>query len=152
MHKEFKLTKEGVDELETELRELTSQRVVIAEKLKIAREHGDLKENAEYHNAREEQANLETRIGEIEHILRSVEVIDTPKNKDIVSLGSKVVLKGQKGEQTYMIVSSVEANPMESKISDQSPIGQALIGRRVGEGVSIELPAGTMEYKIKTIA
>lgn len=151
MHKEYRLTKEGVTELETELNELVSKRGEIAEKLKTARDMGDLRENAEYHNARDEQATLEARISEIENILRNVEVMKAPQSNGKVDLGSTVVLKGMKGEQTYTIVGSVEANPLESKISDKSPIGQALIGKAVGEEVVITLPAGEMSYKIKTI-
>ena len=152
MKKEYKLTKEGVTELENELAELVSKRGEIAEKLKTAREHGDLRENAEYHNARDEQASLEARVSEIENILRNVEVMKTPKSNGKVNLGCTVVLKGAKGDQTYTIVGSVEANPLESKISDQSPIGQALIGKAVGDEVTITLPAGETTYKIKTIS
>ena len=151
MHKEYRLTKEGVAELEQELSELVGNRGGIAEKLKTARDMGDLRENAEYHNARDEQATLEARISEIENILRNVEVMTAPRDNSKVNLGSTVVLKGTKGEQTYTIVGSVEANPLESKISDRSPIGQALIGKAVGEEVKITLPAGEMSYKIKTI-
>jgi transcription elongation factor GreA len=150
MQKQYRLTKEGVAELENELNELVGQRGDIAEKLKVAREHGDLRENAEYHNARDEQAKLEARISEIENILRNVEIAK-PKNGDAVELGDTVVLKGQKGEQIYTIVGSVEANPLENKISDQSPIGEALMGKSVGDEVVISLPAGEMSYKIKTI-
>ena len=151
MHKEYRLTKEGVAELEQELSELVGNRGGIADKLKTARDMGDLRENAEYHNARDEQATLEARISEIENILRNVEVMTAPRDNSKVNLGSTVVLKGTKGEQTYTIVGSVEANPLESKISDRSPIGQALIGKAVGEEVKITLPAGEMSYKIKTI-
>lgn len=150
MRKEFRLTKQGVAELETELAELVGRRGEIAEKLKIAREHGDLRENAEYHNARDEQATLEARVSEIENILRSVEIIE-PNGGDTVELGDTVVLKGSNGEQSYTIVGSVEANPLEAKISDQSPIGRALIGKKVGDDVVISLPAGQMAYKVKTI-
>lgn len=151
MKKEYKLTKEGVAELEKELNELVGRRGEIAENLKIAREHGDLRENAEYHNARDEQSSVETRISELENILKSVEIVAAPSKCDEVQLGTTVVLKGAKGEQSYTIVGSVEANPLESKISDQSPIGQALLGKKVGEAVTITLPAGEMKYEIKTI-
>jgi transcription elongation factor GreA len=151
IHKEYRLTKQGVAELEAEHAELTGSRVEIAEKLKVAREHGDLKENAEYHAARDEQANLETRIADIEQILRSVEVLE-PKNTSAVELGNTVVLKGEKGEQSYTVVGSVEANPAQGKLSNESPIGQALMGKKVGDTVEITLPAGVMSYKIKTIS
>lgn len=152
MHKEYKLTKQGVDELEAELKELISSRGDIAEKLKTAREHGDLKENAEYHNARDEQASLEARISEVENILRNVEVLKAPKNTGKIGLGNTVVLKGGKGEQTYTLVGSVEANPSEKKISDASPIGQALKGKSVGDEVVITLPSGEMTYSVKSIS
>ena len=151
MYKEYRLTKQGVAELEGELAELIGSRGDIADKLKTAREHGDLRENAEYHNARDEQAKLEARIAEIEGILRSVEVLESaPTGK--VSIGNTVVLKGEKGEQTYTVVGSVEANPMERKISDQSPIGQALIGKAVGDKVTISLPAGETVFTVKDIS
>ncbi len=151
MKKEFHLTQAGIDELNQELESLKLRRVEVAEKLKIAREHGDLSENAEYHNARDEQAQIEARISEIEHILRNVAVITAPKNKDIVELGNSVVLKSDKGDQTFTIVGSVEANPAENKISDESPIGEALLGKKVGETVVILLPNGERTYKIKSI-
>lgn len=152
MKKEFKLTKEGVVKLEEELQELIAGRIVIAQKLKTAREHGDLAENAEYHNARDEQANLEARISEVENILRNVEVVKASRASGKVSLGNTVVLKGDRGEQTYTLVGSVEANPAAKKISDASPIGQALLGKAVGEKVEISLPAGSMSYTVKSIS
>ncbi len=151
MKKDYRLTKEGHEALKDELDGLISSRVSIAEKLKIAREHGDLKENAEYHNARDEQATMEARIGEIETILKSVEIVKAPTRSDKVELGNTVILKGVKGDQSYTIVGSVEANPSQAKISDMSPIGQALLGKKVGEEVSIKLPSGDQQYKIKTI-
>ncbi len=152
MNKEYRLTKEGRQELEDELAELVGRRGEIAEKLKTAREHGDLRENAEYHNARDEQGAMEARIAQIEGILKNSEVMTKEASNGTVSLGATVVLKGQKGEQSYTIVGSVEANPLESKISDQSPIGQALMGKSVGDEVTIVLPAGQMKYKIKTVS
>jgi len=151
VNKQFQLTKQGIKELETELDDLKIRRVEIAEKLQIARDFGDLSENAEYHSARDEQAALETRYKEIEHILLNSNVI-TGHKRSKVSLGSKVVLKNTGGEQTYVLVGSVEANPMQGKISDQSPIGQALLGKIVGDAVEIVLPAGAVLYKVKSIS
>lgn len=151
MNKEFKLTKQGLDELKKELDERIKSRADVAMKLKVARDHGDLRENAEYHNAREEQSNLEARIAEIEKIIKNAEVVKAPTDNNKVSLGSTVVLNGEKGEQTYTVVSSVESNPAEAKISDQSPIGQALLGASVGDKVTISLPAGDMKYTVKAI-
>lgn len=151
MKKEFHLTQSGIDALKVEVKDLIGRRSGIAEKLKVARDHGDLKENSEYHNARDEQGQVEDRISEIEHILRNVEVIKKPQNSEIVELGDTVVLKGEKGTQTYTIVGSVESNPLENKISDESPIGQALMGVKVGEPVTISLPAGDLVYKVTSI-
>ena len=152
MKKEFHLTKEGVAELEAELESLKKQRVEIARKIKIARDHGDLTENAEYQNAREEQGTAESRIAEIEHILSNVELIEEPKNSGTVELGNTVALKSDGGEKHFTIVGSVEANPAENKISDESPIGQALLGKKVGDDVTIELPNGPVMYKVKAIS
>lgn len=152
MRKEYKLTKKGVDELKVELETLISGRGAMADKLKVARDHGDLRENAEYHNARDEQGAMEDRISKIEMILGSVEVLKAPKNDGKINLGNTVVLKGAKGEQTYILVGSVEANPAERKISDASPIGMALKGKSVGSEVVIELPAGELTYTVKSIS
>jgi len=151
MNKQFQLTKQGIKELEAELEELKSRRTGIAEKLQIARDYGDLSENAEYHSARDEQSALEVRVKEIEHILLNANVISGRRSSK-VSLGSKVVLKNRSNEQSYILVGSVEANPLEGKISDQSPIGQALVGKEVGEDVEITLPAGPIVYKVKSIS
>ena len=152
MKKEFHLTQEGIDKLKDELDTLVGRRTEIAQKLKTAREYGDLSENAEYHNARDEQVLLETRVKEIEGILKSVEVIGGPKDASIVELGNTVMLTGDNGDQSYTIVGSVEANPADNKISDESPIGQALLGKKVGDKVVISLPAGERNYSVKSIS
>ena len=151
MNKQFQLTKKGRTDLETELAELKSRRSDIAEKLQIARDYGDLSENAEYHSARDEQSALEVRIKEIEHILINSAVIKSRKNGKVI-LGSNVVLTNNGNEKTYTIVGSVEANPLEGKLSNESPIGQALVGKEVGDSVEIELPAGPAVYKVKSIS
>lgn len=151
MKKEFRLTQAGIDELKEELVALKQRRANVADKLKTAREQGDLRENAEYHSARDEQAQVESRIAEIEHILRNVELIKSPANKSAVELGNTVTLGGDSGPQTYTIVGSVEADPAQNKISDESPIGQALLGKKVGDSVIIVLPSGERNYKIITI-
>jgi transcription elongation factor GreA len=153
MKKQFHLTKEGVDELKQECDGLIAQRPVIAERIKTAREFGDLAENAEYTSARQEQERVEGRIAEIEHILLNVEVIRKPKGDSKVQLGSKVTLKGDSGKQKeFQVVGTVEADPMNGKISDESPIGQALLGKKVGEAVEIKTPAETASYKVVEIA
>lgn len=153
MKKPFYLTKEGVTELEAEHKELVSQRGPIAERIKTAREFGDLSENAEYTSARQEQERVESRIAEIENILQNVEIIQKPKGDSKVSLGSTVKLKDEDGKsKEFQVVGTVEADPLNGKISDESPIGQALLGKREGEEVEIKTPAETATYKIVDIS
>lgn len=152
MNKQFHLTKEGIKELEAELKQLTAQRGPIAERIKNAREFGDLSENAEYISAREEQERVEGRIGEIENILQNVEVIKKPRGDSKVQLGSKVMLKANGKSKQFQVVGTVEADPLEGKISDESPIGQALIGKKVGDEVEIKTPAENSTFKIASIS
>ena len=153
MKKQFHLTKEGVDELKQECDGLVSQRPVIAERIKTAREFGDLAENAEYTSARQEQERVERRIAEIEHILQNVELIKKPKGDKKVQLGSHVTLKGDSGKQKeFQVVGTVEADPMNGKISDESPIGKALINKKLGDAVEIKTPAETATYKVVDVA
>ena len=151
MHKLFKLTPEGVEELNKEHSELVGSRGAIAERIKLAREFGDLSENAEYSAARQEQERAESRIAEIEHILMNTEIISEPTKKDQVELGNQVVLKGPSGEKKFTIVGSVEANPLNGKVSNESPIGLSLMGKKVGEEVEIKTPADTLTYKIVAV-
>lgn len=153
MKKQFHLTQQGVDELRAELGELTAQRAVIAENIKSARELGDLAENAEYQSARQDQERNETRIAEIEHILANVQIIAAPKKNGAVALGSRVKLESPNGRtKEFQVVGTVEADPLEGKISDESPIGQALIGKKVGDEVEIKTPADTTKYKVVEIS
>lgn len=153
MKKQFHLTQEGIDELKTELAEHVAKRVDVADAIKTAREQGDLSENAEYHAAKDEQQALESRISEIEYILANVEVIAKPKGKvGKVQLGSQVELKGNGKTKEFTIVGTVEADPLNGKISDESPIGQALMGKQIGEEVEIVTPAETAIYKVAKIA
>ncbi len=153
MKKQFHLTKEGVAELKAELESLLAERIPIAERIKTAREFGDLAENAEYAAAREEQEKAETRIAEIENILQNVEVIRKPTNDSKVRLGSGVKLKAKEGGKMkeFRVVGTVEADPMNGKISDESPIGKALMGQKEGDEVEIKTPVETMTYKIVDI-
>ncbi len=151
MKKSFLLTKDGITELKTELDGLVAQRTPVAERIKTAREFGDLAENAEYQSARQDQEKLEARIGEIEHILQNVEVIAKPRGKNQVQLGSTVTLKNG-STQKFQVVGTVEADPLNGKISDESPIGKALIGKKVGDKVEISTAAETNTYKIASIA
>lgn len=149
--KTFRLTQEGIDELKAELIELQAQRLTIADAIRTAREFGDLSENTEYQSARAAQERNDARIAEVEHILANVEVIKAPKAGAKVQLGSKVVLTGPKGEKNFQVVGTVEADPLNGKISDESPIGQALLGKKEGEDVEIKTPAETATYKITSI-
>jgi transcription elongation factor GreA len=146
MKKQFHLTKEGIEELETEREGLVAQRGPIAERIKTAREFGDLSENAEYSSARQEQERVESRIAEIEHILLNVEIIKKNGSKK-VGLGSTVTLKNHE-KKTFQVVGTVEADPLNGKISDESPIGQALLGKIEGDEVEI----GSHKFKITQIA
>ncbi len=151
MKKLFHLTKEGIAELETEKAELLVKRAETAEAIKIARELGDLSENAEYQSARAAQERNDGRLEEIEHILANVEVIKAKKSTS-VTLGSTVTLKHPKGnEVTVQIVGTIEADPANDKISDESPIGKALLGKKEGESVDITKPAETITYKVISI-
>lgn len=153
MKKQYHLTKEGLAELKAELAELTARRTEIAEEIAAARSQGDLAENAEYHEAKEEQGRNEGRIEEIENILASAEIIATPKDDNKVRLGSKVKLKDADGKtKEFQVVGTVEADPLNGKISDESPIGQALIGKKEGEEVEIKTPAETSVYKVADIS
>lgn len=153
MKKLYKLTQDGIDELKLELAALIAERPEITERIRTARELGDLSENAEYASARSEQERAEDRITEVDHILKNVEVITTPKNGNKVHLGSKVTLKGTAGvTKQFQVVGTVEADPLAGKISDESPIGKALIGKKVGDEVDIITPAETSTYTVATIS
>ncbi|MBX4199472.1 transcription elongation factor GreA [Candidatus Saccharibacteria bacterium] len=151
MKKLFNLTQEGADELKSELDTLIKQRVVIADRIKQARELGDLSENAEYQTAREEQDRLEARIGELEHVLTNMQIIKKPKTNGHVRLGSSVILKASSKTKEFQIVGTMEADPIHGKVSDESPIGQALLGKKVGDKAQIKTPAETVSYTIVEI-
>lgn len=151
MKKLFRLTQAGVDELQTELDALVAKRPQIAETIKAARELGDLTENAEYQSAISEKDRTEARISEVENILLNVEIIKKPRGDSKVQLGSLVKLKGNGKTKEFQVVGTVEADPLNGKISDESPIGQALIGKKEGESVQIKTPTETTSYKIVSI-
>ncbi len=147
------LTKEKFDELTQELEQLKHvRRKEVAEHLEYAKSLGDLSENAEYHEAREEQAIVEDRIAKLENILKNVEIV-VPHHSDIVEAGATVVLrKGkEKKEVTYHIVSPEEADVASGKISYRSPLGERMLGRKEGETFSFSTPNGEMEYTIVAI-
>lgn len=149
MKKTYQITRSGRIELEEELATLKSRRGEVADKIAEARDYGDLSENAEYDSAREEQGIVETRIAEIEDILQNAEIIKAAKGGK-VHLGSTVELENGKST-TYRVVGSVEADPMNGKISDESPIGLAIMGKVVGDKVSIKTPKGEITYEIVSI-
>ena len=151
MKKLYQITARGRKDLEAELETLKSRRGVIADKIAAARDYGDLSENAEYDTAREEQGIVETRIAEIEDILMNAEEIKASRAQG-VHLGATVTLVAGKKEAKYTVVGAVEANPLEGRISNLSPIGQALMGKKVGESVTITTPKGEVHYEIKSIA
>src|SRR5207244_2201795 len=153
--KEVILTPEGFKKLQHEIEHLSTQkRREVAERIRIAREFGDIAENAEYDDAKNEQALLEHRIATLEERLRAARVI-TKKDiaKDVVSIGSKVKLRDMDAKQTveYRIVGSAEANPAENKLSNESPVGKAIIGKKKGETVEVAAPRGSMKFKILEI-
>ena len=150
MNKKYQITDSGRKELEKELAELKSRRGEIAEKIAEARSFGDLSENAEYDAAREEQGLLETRVIEIEDILQHASIIKSA-DATVVGLGSAVELKNSDRTVTYTVVGPVEADPMEGKISDETPIGQALMGKKVGDEVTISTPKGEIVYTISSL-
>ncbi len=152
MKKQYQITKEGKTELEQELSELKGRRGEIAQKIAEARDYGDLSENAEYDAARDEQGIVESRIAEIEDILMNSEIITNGKNSNKVGIGSKVDLKCGDRAVSYTLVGPVEANPLEGKISNESPIGKALMGKKVGEVATIETPKGSTQYEVVTIS
>lgn len=156
MHKKIRLTDEGLKTLQEELETLkTKGRADIAEKIKIARGYGDLSENSEYDEAKNEQAKIEARIIEIEAMLKNVEIIEDVKGSTkTVVLGSKVkILDVEFDEECeYRIVGSAEANPGKGLISDESPVGKALLGHKKGDVIIAEAPAGEIEFKILSIS
>lgn len=151
--KQFKMTAAGKEELEKELDYLkTEGRIDIAEKLKVARSYGDLSENSEYDEAKSEQAKIEARISELEYQLDNAVIIDAASS-DTISMGSKVTVirKNDNTQAVYEIVGFAQSDPAQGKISDESPVGKALIGAKVGETVVVEAPIGNLELEIKTI-
>lgn len=154
MEKVF-MTEDGLRKLETELEFLKGEkRREVSEKIKVALGYGDLSENSEYDEAKNEQAMVEARIMELEAMLQNVQLIDeTTMAADIVHLGTKLTVHDEEaGEDiTYQIVGSKEANPLEDRISDESPVGKALLGHRQGDVVDVETPGGAVKYHILSI-
>jgi transcription elongation factor GreA len=146
------LTAEGLARLKAELQHLvTVERPRIAARIHDAKLDGDITENAEYEDAKQEQSFLEGRIATLEAQLKNAEVI-AKSNGDKVGIGSKVVIRGRDGEETFTIVGSAEAAPREGRISNESPVGAALMGRRKGERFTVQAPDGAIEYTLVKIS
>ena len=155
MIQETLLTAEGLKELQDELEQLkTVGRKEAAEKIKVARSYGDLSENSEYDEAMSDQAKLEARISEIENMIKNAKVYDEASlGTEVVHIGSKVTITNSKKQKLeYKIVGFAQANPREGKISDECPVGKALLGHKVGDKITVEAPAGSMTYKITAIS
>mgnify|MGYP003362149244 FL=1 len=151
MKKVYQITEKGEGDLEVELADLKSRRGEIAEKIAVARDFGDLRENAEYDAARKEQGLVETRIAEIEEILQNAEIIQSSDGSAVV-LGSTVELQSSDKAVAYTVVGPVEADPLAGKISNESPIGKELMGKKVGDEVKIKTPKAEMIYIVKSIS
>ena len=155
MAKVIQLTKAGLEKLQNELEQLkTVGRTEIAEKIRVARGYGDLSENSEYDEAKNEQAKIEARIVELEKMLENVSIIADDINTDTVTLGANVVVLDVEYDEelTYRIVGSAEANPMQGYLSDDSPVGSALLGAKVGDEVTAVTPTGELKFKIVSIS
>jgi transcription elongation factor GreA len=146
------ISKDGLDKLRAELAEMTNvRRPEIAQRIHDAKEHGDLSENAEYEDAKNEQAFVEGRIQTLETMIKNASLIDEHTSTDHVQIGSTVKVKGEDGTETFSIVGSAEAKPADGRISNESPVGRALLGRRKGDKVVVKVPAGDFSYTILEI-
>ena len=147
------LSRDGLEKLRTELEEmLTVKRPEVAQRIHDAKEHGDLTENAEYEDAKNEQAFVEGRIQTLEALIKNATLIDENTSTDHVQIGSTVGVESNDGSETFTIVGSTEARPAEGRISNESPVGRALLGRKKGEKVVVKVPAGDFTYKITSIS
>ena len=154
MTQDVQLTKEGYDKITAELEELKNTKLPTAiQRVATARSFGDLSENAEYHAAREDLSFLEGKIAELEAVLMHAKVVKTTSAKatGTADIGAKVTLKLGRSQHTYHIVGEWEADPMNKKISDQSPLGKALIGKKKGDAVELDAPVGKIKYVVMEI-
>ena len=146
------LSKDGLEKLRSELDEMVSvKRPEVANRIHDAKEHGDLSENAEYEDAKNEQAFVEGRIQTLEALIKNATIIDENHSTDHVQIGSTVAVESPDGKETFTIVGSTEAKPAEGRISNESPVGRALLGKKKGEKVLVRVPAGDFTYKIIAI-
>ena len=147
------LTKEKLQELRAELDDMVNvKRAEVATRIHEAKEHGDITENAEYEDAKNEQAFVEGRIQALSALIKNAVVIDENHSTTHVQIGSTVTIRSQDGKESFTIVGSAEAAPAEGKISNESPVGRALLGRKKGEEVTVSVPAGDYTYKILSIS
>ena len=146
------LTKEGYDKLQQELKDLVDKkRPYTVLRLQKARAMGDLSENSEYSAAKEELAFVEGRVREIETLIKNAEVVEIQRNGEIISLGDRVTVQNNGTREEFFIVGEFEADPMQKKLSNTSPIGRSLLGKKVGDSVEVEVPAGKILYKVVDI-
>lgn len=147
------LSREGLEKLKLELDELVNvRRPEIATRIHDAKEHGDITENAEYEDAKNEQAFIEGRIQALTSLIKNAVIIEEKHSTTHVQIGSTVRLKGDAGTETYTIVGSTEAAPLEGRISNESPVGRALLGRKKGDKITVSVPAGDSVYTIVSIS
>ena len=147
------LSREGLAKLREELEEIvTVKRVEVAQRIHDAKEHGDLSENAEYEDAKNEQAFVEGRIQTLEALIKNATLIDENHSTDFVQIGSTVKVKSDDGTDSYTIVGSAEADPAQGRISNESPVGRALLGKKKGDKIVVQVPAGDDTYTIVSIS
>jgi transcription elongation factor GreA len=147
------LSKEGLEQIRQELEELVNvRRAEVASRIHEAKEHGDISENAEYEDAKNEQAFVEGRIQSLSALIKNAVVINENHSTTHVQIGSTVTLQSDDGKEKFMIVGSAEAAPAEGRISNESPVGRALLGRKKGDTVVVTVPAGDTSYKIVSIS
>lgn len=147
----YHMTQQGLDDLKREEENLIKRRPQVVINMSNAREQGDLSENAGYHAAKEELGKIDSRLRELNYIIRFAQVT-TSSGQPQVNMGSTVEIESEVGTNKFTIVSAMEADPTKGKISDSSPIGSALLGKKVGEKVEVEMPAGKTSYKIVEVS
>lgn len=153
LEKPVYVSAEGLKKLQTELEELrTVKRNEVAERIHAAMEFGDFTENSELEQAKNDQAFLEGRIMTVEQMIKNAQIIDENSRHDLVEVGSHVTVEADGQKEKYVIVGSAEASPSEGKISNESPVGRALLGHKTGETVKLSVPAGTIEMKILAVS
>jgi transcription elongation factor GreA len=147
------ISRDGLEKLRAELDEMVNvRRAEVATRISEAKEHGDITENAEYEDAKNEQAFIEGRIQTLSALIKNAVLIDETTSTTHVQIGSTVELEGDDGRESYTIVGSAEASPGQGRISNESPVGRALLGKKKGDKVTIAVPAGDMHYKVVSIS